>query len=124
MYIYYGGFIAQVISLICLALFYFPPQHPKGVPWRDALRGLDYVGSILVIPAVCLVLVGIINTTYMPSSDKMVIVPLVVGFVLLVLFGVWETIGKATYPLCPPRIFTSHGGREFTVPFIVAFIVS
>jgi len=28
------------------------------------------------------------------------------------------------YPLCPPRIFRSHNGREFTVPFIVAFIVT
>ncbi|KAK1024842.1 hypothetical protein LTR33_017840, partial [Friedmanniomyces endolithicus] len=28
------------------------------------------------------------------------------------------------YPLCPPRIFRSHNGREFTVPFIVTFIVT
>lgn len=105
-------------------MLYFPPKHPKGVPWKEAIRGLDYLGTFLVIPGVCLVLVGIINTTYMPSSDTMVIAPLVVGFVLLVAFGAWETLGNTKYPLCPPRIFRSHYGREFTVPFIVAFIVT
>ena len=123
-FIFYGGFIAQVLSLIALALLYFPPKHPKGVAWKEALRGLDYIGSLLVTPGVCLVLVGIINTTYMPSSNKLVIAPMVVGFVLLVGFGLWETLGNATYPLCPPRIFKSHNGREFTVPFIIAFIVT
>lgn len=62
-YIYYGGFIAQAISGVGLSLLYFPPKHPKGVPWKDALPGLDYVGTVLIVPGVCLVLVGIINTT-------------------------------------------------------------
>ncbi|KAK5169763.1 uncharacterized protein LTR77_005741 [Saxophila tyrrhenica] len=123
-YIYYGGFVAQLISLVALACLYFPPQHPKGVPWKEAVRGLDYIGTLLVVPGVCLALVGIINTTYMSASSTMVIAPLVVGIVLLILFGFWENFGWVTYPLCPPRIFRSHKGREFTVPFIIAFIVT
>lgn len=62
-----------------------------------------------------------------------------VGFALLVAFGFWETLSKtkympqnlvelltdgSRYPLCAPRIFRSHNGREFTVPFILAFIVT
>lgn len=62
-YIYYIGFAAQATSLIALFLLYHPPKHPKGVPWREAIKGLDYIGTTLVIPGVCLVLVGIINTT-------------------------------------------------------------
>lgn len=62
-YVYYGGFAAQFVSMVCLALFYFPPAHPRGVPWNEGIRGLDYVGTILVIPGICTVLVGIINTT-------------------------------------------------------------
>ena len=80
-YIYYGGFIAQLASLIALACFYFPPKHPRGVLWTGAIRGLDYIGTAFVVPGVCLVLVGIINTTYMSTSDPKVIAPLVVGFV-------------------------------------------
>ena len=123
-YIYYGGFIAQTLSLVALFLLYHPPKHPKGVPWTIAYAGLDYVGTILVVPGVCLTLIGIINTTYMSASSTRVVAPLVVGFALLVILGVWETFTTIEYPLCPPRIFRSHHGREFTVPFILAFIVT
>lgn len=122
--IYYIGFAAQFISGVSLYLFYYPPKHPKGVAWRDGLRGLDYVGMILIIPGVCLVLVGIINTTYLPSKDKTVLVPLVVGFVLVTAFGFWETLSNTKYKLCPPHLFRSHNGREFTAPFVLAFIVT
>lgn len=123
-YIYYGGFAAQILSLAGLWLLYHPPKHPRGVPWKEAIKGLDYVGTVLVIPGVCLALVGIINTTYLKASSVKVIAPMAVGFGLLVAFGCWETLSKTTYPLCPPRIFRSHNGREFTVPFILAFIVT
>ncbi|KAK6429261.1 hypothetical protein LTR95_014595, partial [Oleoguttula sp. CCFEE 5521] len=123
-FIFYGGFIAQIISLISLALLYHPPKHPRGVPWKEAIRGLDYVGTVLVTPGVCLVLVGIISTTYMKSTSVRVLAPMCAGFGLLVLFGLWETFSKVKYPLCPPRIFRSHYGREFTVPFIIALIVT
>lgn len=58
----YLGFIAETISLVFLFLLYHPPQHPKGVPWREGLAGLDYVGALLVAPGVVLTLVGIIFT--------------------------------------------------------------
>lgn len=51
----------------------------------------------------------------MPASDVKVIAPMVVGFVLLIFFGLWETFSKTRFPLCPPHIFRSHKGREFTV---------
>ena len=86
--------MAQIISLVALALLYFPPKHPKGVAWKDAVRGLDYVGTILVVPGVCLALVGIINTTYMPATSVLVLAPLIVGIVLLAGFGLWETFSK------------------------------
>jgi hypothetical protein len=123
-YIYWGGFIAQFFSLAAIFAFYKPPKHPKGVPWHEAYKGLDYVGALFIIPGICLVLVGIINTTYKSSSDVTVIAPLVVGFVLIACFGVWETVSNVPYKLCPPHLFRSHKGREFTAPFIVAFIVT
>ncbi|EME77273.1 uncharacterized protein MYCFIDRAFT_42500 [Pseudocercospora fijiensis CIRAD86] len=123
-HIYYGGFIAQVFSLIGLYVLYHPPKHPKGVSWKEAIFGLDYIGTLLVIPGVCLALVGIINTTYISVSDVMVIVPLAVGLGPLVLFGFWETLSNTRYPLCPPQIFSAHHGRQFTAPFILAFIVT
>lgn len=61
-YIYYGGVVAEVISFICLFSFYHPPKHPKGVPLKEGLAGLDYVGALLITPGVVLTLVGIIYT--------------------------------------------------------------
>lgn len=92
--------------------------------WRDGIKGLDYIGTLLIVPGICLALVGIINTTYKKSSDITVVVPLVVGFVFIILFGLWETFGNTKYPLCPTHIFKAHNGREFSVPFVVAFIVT
>ncbi|KAH6882515.1 fungal trichothecene efflux pump [Alternaria rosae] len=123
-WVYWAGLIAQSISFISLFLLYKPPKHPKGVPWSEAVRGLDYVGTALIVPGICLALVGIINTTYKSSSDVTVIAPMVVGFVLIAAFGVWETLSNTRFKLCPPHLFRSHKGREFTAPFIVAFIVT
>jgi len=78
----------------------------------------------LIVPGIVLALVGIISTTYTPSSDVTVVAPMVVGFVLIALFGVWETFSNTRFKLCPPHLFASHKGREFTAPFIVAFIVT
>jgi hypothetical protein len=123
-YIYWGGFIAQFLSLAALYAFYKPPKHPKGVPWHEAYKGLDYVGTAIIIPGICLALVGIINTTYKPSSHVTVVAPMVVGFVLIAAFGVWETFSNVPYKLCPPHLFRAHKGREFSAPFTVAFIVT
>ncbi|KAH7121050.1 fungal trichothecene efflux pump [Dendryphion nanum] len=123
-YIYWGGFVAQFFSLAAIVAFYKPPKHPKGVPWSEAVKGLDYVGTALILPGICLTLVGIINTTYKSAKDATVIGPLVSGLILVAAFGVWETASNVPYKLCPPHLFRSHNGREFTAPFIVAFIVT
>ncbi|KAF1846276.1 MFS general substrate transporter [Cucurbitaria berberidis CBS 394.84] len=123
-YVYWAGLVAQFLSFTALFIFYKPPKHPKGVPWHEAIKGLDYVGTALIVPGICLALVGIIQTTYKPSSDVTVIAPMVVGFIMIVAFGVWETVSNTRFKLCPPHLFRSHKGREFTAPFIVAFIVT
>ncbi|CAM1506054.1 Fc.00g056950.m01.CDS01 [Cosmosporella sp. VM-42] len=122
-YLYWAGFVGQMVALIGLAVFYFPPKHPRGVSWKDALRGLDWIGSALFTIGSVLVLVGIVYTTYLSSTDTKVLTCLCVGFAFILAFGVWERLGNAKYPLCPPEIFTSHKGREFTVPFCLTFLV-
>jgi MFS family permease len=61
-FIYWGGFVAQFVSLASLFVWYHPPQHPKGVSWQEGLRGVDYIGTSLIVPGVTLVLVGIIKS--------------------------------------------------------------
>lgn len=62
-WVYWCGMILQFLTFIGVFWLYHPPKHPRGIPWAEAARGLDYVGAALVVPGICLALVGIINTT-------------------------------------------------------------
>ncbi|CAK7236483.1 hypothetical protein SBRCBS47491_009653 [Sporothrix bragantina] len=122
-WLYWAGMIAQVITFVGLACLYFPPAHPRGIPYGEALRGLDWIGGFLFTAGAVPVLVGIVNTTYMNSTDPRVLAPLLGGLAFIIAFGFWETFAKIKYPFCPREIFASHKGREFTVPFCLTFIV-
>nr|OQO28755.1 hypothetical protein B0A51_02524 [Rachicladosporium sp. CCFEE 5018]OQO32478.1 hypothetical protein B0A51_00267 [Rachicladosporium sp. CCFEE 5018] len=121
---YWGLVIAQGMSLAILAAFYFPPKHPRGVPWDEALRHLDYFGIVTSTAAVALILSGIVYVQLLPSNSPIVIGLLVSGFACLVAFGVWETFAKLKNPLAPTRLFTANKGRALTAPFIVGFVVT
>ncbi|KAF2801809.1 MFS general substrate transporter [Mytilinidion resinicola] len=122
-YVYWGGFVFTMVAFTGLFIFYQPPKHPRGVPWREAVRGLDWVGAILFTIGAILVLVGMVYTSYIPATDKRVIICLVVGFGLIIAFGLWERFSSVRFPLCPEEIFSSHKGREFAVPFCLTFII-
>ena len=69
-------------------------------------------------------LAGINYTTSFPSSDPHCVALLVVGFVVLLFFALWETFGKAKHPLTPPRVFTAGYGRDLTAPCIALAVVN
>jgi hypothetical protein len=116
--------VAQGLSLIVLVFFYFPPKHPRGIPWDQAIKELDYVGMVSFIGAAAMILSGIVYVEILPSNSPKVIGLLVAGFACLVFFGVWETIGPIKQPLAPTRLFTANKGRSLTAPFICGFVVT
>lgn len=69
----YGPAIVAFVSFSLLVWLYFPPRHPRGIAWDQALRELDYVGMLLFVAATALILTGIVYTTTVPSSDPKVI---------------------------------------------------
>ncbi|OCK74407.1 hypothetical protein K432DRAFT_363637 [Lepidopterella palustris CBS 459.81] len=111
-------------SGIGLIALYFPPKHPRGIPWRQALRELDYVGAMAFTAAANLILSGIIYASYIPASSPKVVGLLTVGFATLIFFGCWETFMPLKQPLTPSRIFRHNYGRTFTAPFIASMLVS
>lgn len=123
-WLFYGPAIAVAFSFAGLTAFYFPPRHPRGIPLKQALRELDYVGAVLFIISVALILVGIVYTTVLPSSSPKVIGTLVPGFALLVIFGCWETFMPLKHPLTPTHVFLRGGGRDLTAPFVAGFVVT
>ena len=108
---------------LCTNLIPDPPKHPRGVPWKEAIRGLDWIGGALFTVGAVMVLVGMVYTSYLSSTDVRVLVTLCVGFAFIVAFGLWERFSNVRFLLCPNDIFVSHYGREFTVPFCLTFIV-
>lgn len=137
---YWGVTIAQGLSMAVLVfcrledsrhrvctnriLVYFPPKHPRGIPWDQAIKHLDYVGMFLFTGAATMVLCGIVYVQLVPSDSPIVIGLLVAGFVCLIAFALWETFAKLKEPLAPTRLFTANKGRSLTAPFICGFVVT
>lgn len=125
-WLFYGNCFANAIACVVLAFLYFPPKHPRGIPFKDAIRNLDYVGMGLFISALCLFIVGVIYASYIPPTDPKVIASLITGSVLIVFFAIWESelICKVKIPLTPSHLFRHNHGRTFTAPFIAGAVVS
>ncbi|EXJ91935.1 hypothetical protein A1O3_00485 [Capronia epimyces CBS 606.96] len=122
-WLFYGPAIAVAVSFALLVWLYHPPKHPRGVPWHVAIKELDYLGAILFTSALTLILTGVVYSTYEKSNNAKVVAPLVVGFVLMILFALWERYGNLKQPLTPTHIFTAKNGRDFTAPFISGLCV-
>jgi Fungal trichothecene efflux pump (TRI12) len=121
---FYAAFVLQFLSFVGLFFLYYPPAHPLGIPFVEAWKHLDYLGAFLFVAGSLPVLLGIIWVSVYPSSNPHVVAPLVIGFVLLTIFALYETFGKMKYPLTPPRIFTRARGRDFTAPCIALAIIN
>ncbi|KAF2186718.1 hypothetical protein K469DRAFT_726188 [Zopfia rhizophila CBS 207.26] len=120
-YISWERFVTQFFSLAAIWVYYKSPKHLKGIPWHEAYKGLDYVGTVIV-PSIRLIILGTINTT--SSSDVTVVAPLVFGLVLVAAFVYGKPYLPSSISFYHPYHFQSHDGREFTAPFIVTFIVT
>jgi MFS family permease len=122
-WLFYAAVIGNGIGGIILLLFYFPPKHPRGLPFRQALRELDYVGMLLFTAGAVLLLMGVVFASYVHSTDARVVATLVIGFATLAGFACWETWAPLTQPLTPTALFKHNRGRTLTAPFIVTFMV-
>jgi MFS family permease len=121
---YWAMVIFGSIVIAILVLFYYPPKHPRGIPWGQAIRNLDYFGIVSFTAAAAMILSGIVYVQLLPSNDPKVIGLLVAGFACLIFFGLWETFAPLKEPLTPTRLFTKNKGRTLTAPFIVGFVVT
>ena len=116
--------IMAVVSFVLLFLFYYPPAHPRRIPFGQAMRELDYVGMFSFTAAAALILTGIVYAGIYPSKDPHVIGTLVPGFIFLVFFALWETFMPLKQPVTPTHLFTKHNGRALTAPFVMGFVVT
>ncbi|RAL02180.1 trichothecene efflux pump [Aspergillus ibericus CBS 121593] len=110
---YYLNIITCGLSVILLALFYFPPgwDAKRGNESRIAgLKKFDYFGFILYASGLILVLLGLSwgGSSYAWHSAHVVAV-LVIGFVCLVAFALYETFVPLEQPLLPMSLLRNRG---------------
>lgn len=92
-WVYMINVIFNATALVLLCLCYFPPSmtdlHTKWT-WKTELRKLDYGGILIFSALSVLILLGLNwgGGTY-PWADPHVVAPLVVGFVLVIVFGLY-----------------------------------
>lgn len=107
------------VSLVLLTLFLQVGTQRKS-SWTQKLKRIDYVGNVILILGVVSMLLALSwGGSKYPWSDYRVILPLVLGFVGMILFHVWEASPWCIEPTTPPRIFTN---RTTVTALILAFI--
>lgn len=111
---------------IVLFFFYKPPDfymkhRTDGKTRRQLLGEMDYVGIFLFTAAGTLFLVGVnFGGRQYPWTSATVIAPIIVGFVLYIALGFYETRPSLKYPLLPPRLFREV--RGFVMVIVVCFV--
>jgi len=121
-WLFYGPAIGVAGIAVTLYAIYYPPKHPRGIPWNQAIGILDYGGAMLYSVGGSLIFAGIVQTTTIPASDPKVIGTLVPGFGVIVAFALYEHFMPLKAALTPRHVFAKDRGREFTFPFIAGTI--
>lgn len=94
-------------ALTTLAVFFFMPLRKVTGDWKVKLKAVDFVGAILALGGTAVLLLGLNwgGGEYAWKTAH-VVVALVVGFVVCVVFVLWQWKGART-PLVPMYIFKS-----------------
>ncbi|CAK7208645.1 hypothetical protein SBRCBS47491_000162 [Sporothrix bragantina] len=110
---YYLGIIVVGVATILMFLCYHPPTfnmlHERKSK-RQQLKEIDYVGIFLWASGLALFLMGLSwGGGLYPWKSAAVISTLVIGFSLLVCFGLWESYADLKYPVMPMAYFLNRG---------------
>ncbi|KEF51591.1 uncharacterized protein A1O9_12226 [Exophiala aquamarina CBS 119918] len=122
-WIYYIGIIYSTISLVGMALFYFPPRpqndYDKTI-WQELLS-LDYIGLLLYTGGLTTFLLGFTwaGTTEHPWKSASVITPIVTGFLALVALIAYDALIPAR-PLFPWPLLNRF--QDYTAYLVLLFV--
>ncbi|KAK3500884.1 fungal trichothecene efflux pump [Neurospora crassa] len=116
-----GGW--ALVGLVMTALFYHPPAPTEGLNWKQKLslmKDMDVVGGFLSIIGLALLELGLLGGGYQyPWASSRVLVPLILGFFVLIVFGIWE-FNRAKTPMIPRDL--GPAPRTLIMTMIITFI--
>ncbi|KAI0977600.1 major facilitator superfamily domain-containing protein [Xylaria arbuscula] len=96
----------SALTTLCV-VFFMPLKKVEG-DWKLKLKAVDFIGIILTLAGTTIFLLGLTwgGVDY-PWNSAHVIATLVIGFVVSVVFVLWQWKG-AKYPLIPLHVFKSR----------------
>ncbi|KAI1299448.1 major facilitator superfamily domain-containing protein [Xylaria venustula] len=96
----------SALTTLCV-VFFMPLKKVEG-DWKLKLKAVDFIGIILTLAGTTIFLLGLTwgGVDY-PWDSAHVIATLVIGFVVSVVFVLWQWKG-AKYPLIPLHVFKSR----------------
>ncbi|EFX00504.1 trichothecene efflux pump [Grosmannia clavigera kw1407] len=122
---YWLPFSLDVAALVLVFIFYRPQNQyirVQGKTQLQQLLGLDWVGNFLLVSGLVLLLMGIsLGGSRFPWKSAGTIAPIVIGFILLIALGLWETYASLESPIFPRAVFSNV--RGFTVIIIGVFLI-
>lgn len=120
-WIFYINLPISGVSIIALALFLQLRRPPAGTIKSQVAR-IDWGGSFLLITSITAIILALSwGGSTNPWSSWRTIVPLVLGFIGLVFFFVYQAAPWLTDPTMPLRLFRN---RTAVTVFIMSFIHS
>jgi len=107
--------LESALSLACFFFFYHPPTfkmlHSAGRRRRDEIANIDFVGLFLLVAGLCLFLLGVAwGGEPLPWQSPTILGLLISGFIVLILFGLWEAYSGVEYPIIPLRLYRDLRG--------------
>ena len=103
-------------------LFAFLRVNYVQAPFKEKMKRIDYLGSIMVLGSTTSILYALTyaGTDY-AWSDARVLTPLIIGVLGLITFHSYEASRFCAYPTIPPHLF---GNRTSSIAFLITFIHS
>lgn len=110
---YYVLIGIELASFLCWFFFYHPPtfrmKHGQQASVIDYVKKFDYVGTSLYTGGLLIFMMGLSwGGTVYPWASASVIATIVIGFVALVAFVLWESFVDLKEPLVPMHIFSNY----------------
>jgi hypothetical protein len=118
-WVFYIGLPVAGAALLLLVLF-LQVKYEKETTIIQKLKRLDYVGNIIFVMSMISILIALTyGGTVRPWSSWRTVVSLVLGFLGMIAFHVYEATGWQKEPVIPPRLFKN---RTSLIAFVLVFL--
>ncbi|KAF2439291.1 MFS general substrate transporter [Karstenula rhodostoma CBS 690.94] len=110
---YYVLIGIELASFLCWFFFYHPPtfrmKHGQQASVVEYVKKFDYVGTTLYTGGLLIFMMGLSwGGSVYPWASASVIATIVLGFIALVAFVLWECFVDLKEPLVPMHIFSNY----------------